>query len=88
MAVITEENLIKAVGAIAVAYALYPFLYSSMDNIKNTGNAAVDDVAESVHDGIMKFATFFTIIQAVVAYLIVRFVLNLLPLEKLGVETK
>ena len=71
-----KDKVKKVVGILAILYALYPFIYSMMNNVTDTGDKAVDDFAESAHDGLMKFATFFTTIKAVVVYLLFMLVLK------------
>jgi hypothetical protein len=76
---VTRELVIQVAGALALAYALYPFLYSRFDNVPNTGTKLADDAAEAVHDGLMTFATLFTAFQAGVGYLVFRMVLSFVP---------
>lgn len=76
---VNKELVAKVVGALCLAYGLYPLWYSKLDNVPDTGNAAQDNFAENAHDALATFATFFTLIQAGVGYAILRVVLYLLP---------
>ena len=75
-----KEEVIKYAGILAALYAIYPFAYSLLDNVTNTGDQTADRVAEGLHDGFMKFATIFTVLQAVIYYIVFRIVLHFLPL--------
>jgi hypothetical protein len=75
----TRELVLQVAGALALAYALYPFVYSRFDNVPNTGARLQDNAAEAIHDGLMTFATLFTAFQAGVGYLVFRMIFSFLP---------
>ena len=54
-------------------------MYSRFDNVENTGNAAVDDMAEGMHDALFSFATFVTLFQALIGFIAVSIVLYFIP---------
>lgn len=75
----TKDLIIKIVGALAALYAFAPLIYSRFDNVKNTGNDLTDAAAEGVHDFAMVFLTFYTGIRAIVAYIVLRIIISLIP---------
>ena len=76
---LTKELLRQIVGALALCYAVYPFVYSRFNNVADTGNKAVDDAAEGFHDAGMTLVTFITTVYAILALLLGFLAIYLLP---------
>ena len=76
---LTKQLLRQIIGAVAFSYAIYPLVYARFDNVKDTGNAATDEVAEGVHDTLMSMLTFVTMFQAVGGLLVGLLAVYLLP---------
>ena len=77
---IEKKTLLQIIGGIATLYAFYPFIYSRMDNVANTGNKLEDDLKEGLFDGAMTLLTIWTLVKAVVSYSIAYAVIkNLMP---------
>lgn len=76
---ISKTDLIKIVGAITLVVAVSPFLYTRLDNVKNTGNKAFDTAAEFTHDVAVNLMSFIVVARAIGFFITFLIVLRFIP---------
>lgn len=79
-----RKMIVHVVGILTGLFAISPFLYGKLDNVKDTGDKATDDIAEGLHDMGMGLLTFYTTLKAIVIYIVARVVIMMIPDSILG----